>query len=54
MVANLLKLANLDWAMPDHTTLCRRQKTLAVQIPDRRDGDSPVLPALLTRSPKVR
>ena len=38
MVANLLKLANLDWAVPDHTTLSRRQKTLAVQIPDRRAG----------------
>ncbi len=26
MVASLLKLANLDWAVPDYTTLCRRQK----------------------------
>jgi Transposase DDE domain len=33
MVASLLKMADLDWAVPDHTTLCRRQKTLAVQIP---------------------
>ena len=32
MVASLLKLANLDWTVPDHTTLCRRQKTRAVQI----------------------
>mgnify|MGYP003673075199 CR=1 FL=1 len=39
MVASLLKLANLDWAVPDYSTLCRRQKTLAVQIPYRRvDG----------------
>lgn len=39
MVASLLKLADLDWAVPDYTTLCRRQKTLAVQIPYRRvDG----------------
>jgi hypothetical protein len=39
MVANLLKLANLDRAVPDYTTLCRRQKTLAVQIPYwRADG----------------
>jgi hypothetical protein len=39
MVASLLKLADLDWAVPDDTTLCRRQKTLAVQIPYRRvDG----------------
>ena len=32
MVASLLKLAGLDRAVPDYTTLCRRQKTLAVQI----------------------
>ena len=38
MVASLLKLADLDWAVPDYTTLCRRQKTLAVQIPYRRAG----------------
>lgn len=39
MVASLLKMANLAWAVPDYTTLCRRQKTLAVQIPYRRvDG----------------
>lgn len=36
MVASLLKMADLDWAVPDYTTLCRRQKTLAVQIPYRR------------------
>jgi hypothetical protein len=33
MVASLLKMADLDWAVPDYTTLCRRQKTLAVLIP---------------------
>ena len=34
MVASLLKLANLDWTLPDYTTLCRRRKTLAVhQVP---------------------
>ena len=38
MVASLLKMADLDWAVPDYTTLCRRQKTLAVQIPYRRAG----------------
>jgi hypothetical protein len=39
MVASLLKMADLDWNVPDYTTLCRRQKTLAVQIPYRRvDG----------------
>ena len=41
MVASLLKLADLDWAVPDYTTLCRRQKTLAVQIPYRR-ADGPL------------
>lgn len=25
-------VASLDWAVPDSSTLCRRQKTLAVQI----------------------
>ena len=38
MVASLLKMAGLDWAVPDYTTLCRRQKALAVQIPCRRAG----------------
>ncbi|MFN4203752.1 MAG: IS5 family transposase, partial [Tabrizicola sp.] len=41
MVASLLKKADLDWAVPDCTTLCRRQKTLAVQIPYRR-ADGPL------------
>jgi IS5 family transposase len=41
MVASLLKLAGLDWAVPDYTTLCRKQKTLAVQIPYRR-ADGPL------------
>ena len=30
MVVSLLKMANLDWDVSDYTTLCRRQKTLAV------------------------
>ena len=33
MAVSLLKMADLDWAVPDYTTLCRRQRTLAVQIP---------------------
>ena len=41
MVASLLKMADLDWAVPDYTTLCRRQKTLAVQIAYRR-ADGPL------------
>ena len=40
-VVSLLKMAGLDWAVPDYTTLCRRQKTLAVQIPYRR-ADGPL------------
>ena len=32
LVASLLKLAKLDWAVPDYTTLCRRQKALAVSL----------------------
>lgn len=36
MVACLLRLGGLDWPVPDYSTLCRRQKTLAVQIPYRR------------------
>ena len=41
MVVSLLKLAGLDWPVPDFSTLCRRQKTLAVQIPYRR-ADGPL------------
>lgn len=41
MVSSLLKMVDLDWSVPDYTTLCRRQKTLAVQIPYRR-ADGPL------------
>jgi hypothetical protein len=51
MVASLLRMAGLDWAMPDHATLCRRQKTLAVQIPYRR-ADGPL--SLLVDSPGIK
>ena len=37
-VATLLRLAGLDWPVPDFSTLCRRQKTLAVQLPCRGSG----------------
>jgi len=33
--AGLLKLADLDWPVPDYTTLCRRQKTLPVALGGR-------------------
>jgi IS5 family transposase len=35
LVASLLKMAGLDWAVPDYTTLCRRQKTLDVALGGR-------------------
>ena len=33
LVESLLRLACLDWKVPDFSTLCRRQKTLRVQLP---------------------
>lgn len=36
LVGSLLQLASLDWEVPDHTTVCRRQRTLQVQIGYRR------------------
>ncbi|MBB3711737.1 hypothetical protein FHS00_001308 [Limimaricola variabilis] len=41
MVASLLRMAGLDWPVPDYSTLCRSQKALAVQIPYRR-ADGPL------------
>ncbi len=39
MASSPLRLAGPDWPVPGFSTLCRRQKTLAVQIPYRRmDG----------------
>ncbi len=35
MVGSLLKLAGLNWPVPDYSTLSRRQKTLQVKIPYR-------------------
>ena len=34
-VQSLLRLVGLDWASPDFSTLCRRQKTLNVSLPYR-------------------
>lgn len=34
-VDSLLRLVGLDWTVPDFSTLCRRPKTLAVNIPYR-------------------
>ncbi len=41
MVSSLLRMAGLDWPAPDCSTLCRRRKTLKVQIPYRR-ADGPL------------
>lgn len=39
MVASLFKMAGPeDWPVPDTSTLCRRQKTVGIQIPFRRLG----------------
>lgn len=51
MVASLLKLAGLDWPVPDFSTLCRRQKTLAVHVPCRR-ANGPL--NLLVDSPGIK
>lgn len=32
LVASLLRMARLDWPAPDYTTLCRRQRTLSVDL----------------------
>ncbi|KKW68746.1 transposase, partial [Lampropedia cohaerens] len=34
-VQSLMHLAGLDWPVPDYSTVCRRQKTLTVNIPYR-------------------
>jgi len=39
LVASLLKLADLDWPVPDYTTLCRRQKALPVMLGGRPSSD---------------
>ncbi len=40
-VQSLLQLVGLDWAAPDFSTLCRRQKTLNVSLP-YRGGTGPL------------
>ena len=40
MVASLLKLAGLGWPVPDYSTLCRRQRSVTIQIPYRRSDGS--------------
>ncbi len=40
-VQSLLQLVGQDWAVPDFSTLCRRQKTLNVNLP-YRGGSGPL------------
>jgi len=40
-VESLLRLAGLDWAVPDFSTLCHRQQTLNVSLP-YRGGKGPL------------
>jgi len=40
-VQSLLQLIGLDWAVPDFSTLCRRQRTLNVSLP-YRGGPGPL------------
>lgn len=40
-VQSLLRLVGLDWAVPNFSTLCRRQKTLKVSLP-HRGGTGPL------------
>lgn len=35
LVTSLLRMAGLDWPAPDYTTLCRRQRTLSVDLGGR-------------------
>ena len=41
LVASPLELAGLDWSVRDFSTLCRRQKGLAVAIPYRQSSGTP-------------
>ena len=39
LVESLLRLAGLDWPVPDYSTVCRRQKTLQAQITYRPSAE---------------
>lgn len=38
LVESLIRMAGLDWPVPDYSTLCRRQARIGVQIPYRCSG----------------
>jgi hypothetical protein len=40
--ASIFKLAGLDLPVPDHTTLCRRNRTLSVRDPARKRTSEPI------------
>jgi IS5 family transposase len=39
LVQSLLRLAQLDWPVPDYSTVCRRQKTLQAQLSYRPSAE---------------
>lgn len=54
LVESLLKLAGLDWSVPDFSTLSRRQKGLNVAIPYRPSTGSLHLLILIAPGSKLR
>jgi hypothetical protein len=38
LVESLIRMAGLDWPVPDYSTLCRRQARIGGQVPYRRSG----------------
>jgi hypothetical protein len=50
-VESLLRLADIDWSVPDFSTVCRRQKTLRVQLPYRA---STIVLDLLVDSTRIK
>ena len=45
VVESLLRLAGMDWRVPDFSTVCRRQKTLQVQLSYRSSTAAPSIGA---------
>ena len=39
LVQSLLRMAGLPWPVPDYSTVCRRQKSLNVQVHYRASGE---------------
>lgn len=53
LVESLLRLAGLDWPVPDYSTVCRRQKTLQAQITYRPSAE-PCRGQVFSDSPIVK